>query len=84
MDLRVTDATTLGQGEVVKIVQVIYTDPAGHARIETYLRDAREVDGFLRGVECNDRGIATREGCTEDAELMIRLDRVLEIVDRIG
>lgn len=68
----------------MRIVQVIYTDPRGGQPTETYLRDAREVDGFLRGVECNERGIATREGCTEDAELMIRLDRVLEIVDRIG
>lgn len=55
----------------LKLVRITWT--GGHTAI---LRDPRESGAFLRGIECNDRGIGVREGCVEDPELMIRLDRI--------
>jgi hypothetical protein len=34
------------------------------------------VGAFLRGVQVNEHGIGARELCNEDAELMVRLDRI--------
>ena len=42
-----------------------------------YLRDPKLQGAFLVGVECSVDGIAVRyDGCTEDAALMIRRDRI--------
>jgi hypothetical protein len=54
----------------VTIVLVMW---GGHT---AYLRDPRRSGAFLRGIECNEHGVAVREGCTDDAELMIRVDRI--------
>lgn len=52
---------------VVRVVWAGYT---------TYLRDPREIGVFLRGVECNEHGVAIRELCQDDAELVIHRGRI--------
>jgi hypothetical protein len=39
------------------------------------LRDPYFAGGYLRGVECNEFGVADRSGC-RDAEFMVRDDRI--------
>lgn len=62
------------------IVRVVW----GGDRAECYLRDPVRRGNFVCGVMCNEYGVAVRtEGCTEDAEMRIRADRIVSYEEAV-
>ena len=57
----------------MKLYEVIYGDG-----IKVVLRDHHWEGKWLRGIPCNELGVADRFGCN-DAELSIRADRVISM-----
>lgn len=45
---------------------------------ETYLRDWHEDGPWLKGIECDEHGVANRDGCAE-AELWIARKRIVSM-----
>jgi hypothetical protein len=46
--------------------------------LEVMLRDPYTDLRFLRGIECNELGVAVRNGC-RDSEFIVRIDRIEKI-----
>lgn len=56
----------------MKIVKVTYGDG-----LTVLLRDPHSENGYLRGIACNELGVADRAGC-RDQEFVVREDRIVE------
>jgi len=54
----------------VRLLSVDYGDG-----LSVFLRDWHSEHGYLRGIACNELGVADRDGC-RDAEFIVREDRI--------